>query len=268
MIKKLLIGVTLPVAAGMFLFGTDAYSYLTTSAKKVRGELKSNVPVEFELDRLKLMISDLIPDIQNNMHVIAEEEVDVEVLGDQIERTEENLAQERIQIKKLRSDINNANRKFYLSRNRLATGADVRQELYLRFERFKDAVATLKARKAIYAAREKALASTRDKLEGMLAERRNLEVQVSHLEARLRMLQAMQTTSEFSFDDSRLVRCRKLVRELRKRLDVAQRLIEQDGRLVEWLSEESEVPEDLSQRIDEYFGAESDQDDEPSLLVQ
>ena len=123
-----------------------------------------------------------------------------------------------------------------------------------RFERFKTAEATLKAKRQILEARERSLAAARDKLEGMLGTKCDLEVQVQNLEARLKVVQAAQTSSQFQFDDSQLSRCKKLVAELRKRLDVAERIVEQDGKLVENLSVETEAAEDIVEQIDRYFG--------------
>ena len=57
----------------------------------------------------------------------------------------------------------------------------------------------------------------------MLAAKRKLEVDVEHLEARLKMVEAAQTTSDYAFDDSRLSRVKELITDLRTRLDVAER---------------------------------------------
>jgi chromosome segregation ATPase len=88
----------------------------------------------------------------------------------------------------------------------------------------------------------------------MFSAKRDLEVEVQNLEARLKLLQAAQTTSQFNFDDSQLSRCKKTIQELRKRLDVAERILDQDGRLVDTLSDEApEVSEDIVEQVHRYF---------------
>ena len=253
MIKKLLIGSAALVALGGLVFGIDAFSYLSTSARKVRAELKANVPIEFEIERARTMVADLIPDIQKNMHVIAQEEVETGDLREQIALTQKNLEDERKRLLALRSDLDNSAGKFHYAGQK-ATGQEVRTELSRRFDRFKTVEATIKAKRQMLEARERSLAAARDKLEGMLAAKRDLEVQVQNLEARLKVVQATQTASQFQFDDSRLSRCKKLVQELRKRLDVAERIVEQDGRLMESLSMDPEAPEDIVEQVDRYFG--------------
>ena len=254
MIKKVLITTAVLAALGGLVFGIDAFSYLSTSARKVRSEVKANVPLEFEIERARTMVGDLIPDIQKNMHVIAQEEVEVADLSEQIARAEKSMDTERKRLLTLRSDLDNSAGKFHYA-GKKASGQEVRTELNRRFERFKTAEATLKAKRQMLEARERSLAAARDKLEGMLASKRDLEVQVQNLEARLKVVQAAQASSQFQFDDSRLSRCKKLVQELRKRLDVAERIVEQDGKLMENLSMDSEAPEDIAEQIDRYFGA-------------
>ena len=252
MVKKILVGTAILLTTGAVVLGTDVYSYLRTSANKVRKEVKANVPLDFEIERARQMVTDLVPDIQKNMHIIAQEEVEVDDLKDQIARSEKSLTAERERLKALREDMDNSDGKFHYA-GRKATPRDIKTELTRRFDRFQTAEATLKAKKQMLEARERSLGAAREKLDGMFVAKRDLEVQVQNLEARLKVLQAAQTTSQFTFDDSQLSRCKKTMQELRKRLDVAERILEQDGKLVETLSEESELSEDIADQIDRYF---------------
>jgi predicted nucleic acid-binding Zn-ribbon protein len=155
---------------------------------------------------------------------------------------------------KLCSDIDNNQGKFRYS-NRAAKPGEVKGEVARRFERFQTAEATLKAKRQMLDARQRSLVAAREKLEGMFSAKRDLEVEVQNLEARLKMLQAAQTTSQFNFDDSHLSRCKKTIQELRKRLDVAERILDQDGKLVDSLSDEApEVSENIVEQVQTYFG--------------
>src|SRR5436309_2972551 len=113
MIKKLLLGTAALAATGALVFGTDALSYLTTSARKVRTEVKANVPMDFEIERARTMVADLIPDIRKNMHVIAQEEVEVGELREQIARAERNLEGEQQRLLTLRKDLDNSGGTFH-----------------------------------------------------------------------------------------------------------------------------------------------------------
>ena len=52
-------------------------SYIRTSAGYVTDAVQDAVPIEFQVDRARGMIQDLVPEVRKNMHVIAKEEVEV-----------------------------------------------------------------------------------------------------------------------------------------------------------------------------------------------
>ena len=71
-------------------------------------------------------------------------------------------------------------------------------DLANRFDRFKTSDATLASLREIQTARQKSLDAARQKLDGMLAAKRQLEVDVENLEARLKMVEVAQTASNYS----------------------------------------------------------------------
>jgi chromosome segregation ATPase len=252
MVKKVILGVAAGCLLAGFFFGRDAWSYMSTSAGWVKDSVKSSVPMEFEIERARTMIKNLVPDIQQNMHVIAKEEVEVERLAKQIAAQEEKLTADRSNILKLKSDLA-SNRDRYEYGGRVYTVSQVKQDLGNRFERFKTADATLGSLREIHTARQKSLDAARQKLEGMLAAKRTLEVDVENLEAKLKMVEAAQTTSEFAFDDSRLSRCKELIGELRTRLDVAAKMVDAKDSFQSEIPLTPSVSDDIVDEVTEYF---------------
>jgi chromosome segregation ATPase len=180
MIKKgILAGVAAILLAGFF-FGRDACSYMSTSAGWVKDSVKSSVPMEFEIERARTMIKGLVPDIQKNMHVIAKEEVEVERLEKQIAQAETKLNTDRASLLRLKSDLA-SNQDRYEYGGRAYTVSQVKLDLANRFERYKTGDATLASLREIHDARQKSLDAARQKLEGMLAAKRQLEVDVENL---------------------------------------------------------------------------------------
>jgi len=138
------------------------------------------------------------------------------------------------------------------------TADEVKQDLSQRFERFKLAEETLGRDKQILRARENALAANREKLEGMLAEKHGLEVQLEQLEARLKSIQAAETVSNLEFDNSQLARAKTLIRELNKQLDVKEKILDAEGKFTGLIPVETDSKlsneENVVQQIDDYFG--------------
>ncbi len=84
MIRKLFIVGGGVILVGALVAGRDVFSYLRTSAGYVTDAVRESVPIEFQVDRARGMIQDLVPEVRKNMHVIAKEEVEVERLDEQI----------------------------------------------------------------------------------------------------------------------------------------------------------------------------------------
>jgi dGTP triphosphohydrolase len=107
--------------------------------------------------------------------------------------------------------------------------------------------------KDIRNARQKSLAAARQKLEGMLASRRQLQVEVENLEARLQMIAAAKATSNYQFDDSRLGRVKELVSNLRNRLEVAEKLVNAEVYYHDEIPLDKATPENIVEQVSEHF---------------
>jgi chromosome segregation ATPase len=252
MIKKVIF-VSLGVALLCVLFvGSDAISYVRTSLGYVTQAAQEAIPIEFQIERARGLIKDLVPEVRKNMHVIAKEEVEVQRLEEQIADTEARLAQEKQQILKLRTDLGEA-RATYRYVGRTYTADEVRNDLTNRFERYKTADATLASLKEIRNAREKSLAAARQKLDGMLAAKRQLQVEIENLEARAQMIAAAQTTSNYQFDESRLGHVKELIANLKTRMEVAEKLVNAEINFHDEIPLDKPDSENIVEQVTEYF---------------
>jgi exopolyphosphatase/guanosine-5'-triphosphate,3'-diphosphate pyrophosphatase len=86
---------------GLLLFGRSAASYFSTACGWVTDSVKNSVPLDFEIDRARRMVKDLMPDIRKNMHVIAKEEVEIDRLERQIKDAEEKQNKDRAELTRL-----------------------------------------------------------------------------------------------------------------------------------------------------------------------
>jgi chromosome segregation ATPase len=252
MIRKLIFaGVGLTALAGV-VYGTSLFSYLRTSAGYVKNSVAETIPVDFQIDRARGLIHDLLPEVKKNMQVIAKEEVEVQRLDEQIAQNETRLGKEKEQILKLKTDLAEGKDAYnYGGRNYSAN--EVRQDLANRFERFKTGEATLTSLKQIRGAREKSLVAARQKLEGMLAAKRQLQVEVENLEARSQMIAAAKTTSDYQFDDSRLGNVKELIASLKTRMEVDEKMVNAEINFHDEIPLEKAVPANIEQQVSDYF---------------
>lgn len=260
MFKKLIVAAAGAALLSVLVFGRDAASYLSTSFGWVKDSVKSQVPVEFEIERARRMVKDLVPDIRKNMHVIAQEEVEIERLDKQITKTVSTMDRDKAEIMKLKTDLAES-KPVYQYAGRSFSIQQVKVDLANRFERFKTHDATLASLRDIQSARRKSLDAARQKLEGMLEARRKLEVEVENLEAQFKMVEVRQTLSDRNIDDSQLGRVKDLIADVRARLNVADRLATATAQV----NVDGEIPvsapasDDIVEQVTEYFNAANTQ---------
>ncbi|NQU23973.1 MAG: hypothetical protein HQ567_22040 [Candidatus Nealsonbacteria bacterium] len=256
MIKKMVIVGGLALLVCGLVFGTSMLSYVSTSAGYVSESVRDSVPVGFEIDRARGMIKDLAPEVEKNMKLIAKEEVRVKRLQEQIAQSETRLKKEKDQILRLKGDLESA-RETYVYAGRDYTAEQVQGDLANRFKRYRTGEATLESWVQILGARQQSVAAARDKLEGMLAAKRQLEVEVENLVARQQMIAAAKATSQYQFDEGRLGRVKQLVANLQTRLDVADNLVRAETRFHDEIPLDEPIQEDIVNEVTDYFGQQS-----------
>lgn len=256
MLKKLVIGSVIAAGLGAFVLGRDALSYVRTGCRNVQQAVKSEVPIEFEIERARTLVDQLVPDIRQCMHVIAEQQVDIEHLTASLTRKAADLGRQKDSILAMRADLGSGKETLKYASHKYSAH-DVKRDLAMRFERFKAAEEMLAADRTILAAREQTLDANREKLDGLMQAKKELEVKLEQLQARLHTVRAAEAVSQLAIDDSNLSHARQLIGELNKQLDVKQRVLEAEVKFQGMIPVEKAdpVPADLDQQIDAYFGA-------------
>ncbi len=247
--KTAIIGVAVTLLA-VLLAGQ---SHVRTALREIKDTVKNNVSIDFEIKRARGMIEELRPEIGKNLRRIAQEEVEVDRLERHVSQSEERLAHERSNILRLKNDLDSGSEVFrYVGRT--FSAKQVKADLVSRFKQFKTQEETTEAQQQILIARQTGLRAAREKLDTMLDAKRQLEVDVENLEARLTMVEVAQASSSFKFDDSKLSRTQELVSDISTRIEVAERLMNVDVKRLDRIPlDEPAVDRDVSEEIAEYF---------------
>jgi BMFP domain-containing protein YqiC len=253
-VKLGLIGVAGFGLLGGLLFGKDAVSYVKSSAKGVRTAVKETVPIEFELRRARDLLEDIIPEMQANIRLIAEEEVEVAALKGEIAKNREGLDDEQSKIKTVRGALEQP-RAQYCFAGRDFTRDEVKADLAARFDRYKESEVVLASKVKVLQAREKSLDAARQMLAKTTSEKRILESRIEALASQYRLVKAASVGSKIQVDNSKLAQTEKLIAQIQKRLDVAERVLAHESQFVESIPVDSVVEEDLVAQVDDYFKA-------------
>jgi septal ring factor EnvC (AmiA/AmiB activator) len=266
MIKKLLLtGGVLALLSSVTL-GVPLLGYARCGVNWLRSSATDAVPLEWELKRARQMIADLKPEIEVNAKRIAREKVEVARLEQQVQDTDERLAKTQADIERLSEDLRSENQ-YYTYGGRTYTSSQVKSDLSNRFKRFKTRRATAEKLQQMLTAREASLRAAHERMDAMLGAKRQLEVEVENLQARLGALRVAQTSSQLNLDDSQLARTRELLDEIATRIDVEEETMHVDVEYFGEIDLDEPSEENLLEEITSYFDR-CEQSQESLVAVQ
>ncbi len=253
MLKKFVLLGAVAAVGLTALVGTSGLSYMRTGLRSAGEQVRQNVPIEWEIQRARQMIEDLKPEIANNMQVVAREEVGVERLAGEVTAKQQQIAKAKQDILRLKGDLESGSTRFVYA-GRDYTGQQVKDDLAARFKQFQVHEKTANKLAQVLTARERNLDAARRKLDEMLSAKRQLEVEIENLQARLTMVQVAQTANPVALDDGQLSNTRKLLDDIRTRIDVAEKLASSEGALEGTIPLDDTASPDLLNEIADYFG--------------
>lgn len=240
---------------GGVVFGTDLFSYARSGGRSISRAVKDNVPVEFQLQRARDMMNDILPEMQANVRAIAEQEVEIAALKGEIKQSEIALADQRDQVAKLRNCLTTAQTSFTVGHLVYSRG-EMKDELSRRFDAVREAEQSLAGKQRLLANREKSLQAAVQVMERTKGQRAQLENQIAALEAQNRLVQAAAVGSNVHIDHSKLAQTQQLLAQIKKQLDISERVLAHESKFVEPIRIESEVSEqDLLSEVDSYLKA-------------
>jgi len=237
---------------GGVCFGTGFPSYLRSSKNMLKTAVKDSIPVEFEIQRARDLLEDLIPEMHANLRIVAAEEVEVANLEKEIERQRGSVAGESRKLKNLRTTLNTRLASYQLGGRRYER-TELVEDLSRRFEHLRTAEMLLEGKKDLLRNRQRSLDAALGKLEKTRLSRIELQSQIEALEGQFRLVEAQSAGSEFRIDDTKLAQTEKVISELKKRLAVAQRVLAREAQFIELIP--MDIPNEASvvERVDAYF---------------
>lgn len=264
MLKRSILGSGAVLLLLALMFGRDTFSYVVTSAGRVHRSVRESVPLNFELERARRMIASLEPEISTHKREIAREELELKKLEERIVADRDDVAGLWRDIQRLRDDLSRGDSNFVYA-GRSYTAKQVENDLSNRFERYQTRETTLQNLEKILSARRRGLESAQEKLKAMIAAKRQLEVEVENLEARLKMVEVAKAASDFHIDDSQLSRTRQLLNDIKTRIEVDAQLVHADDVLVDEI--QLEYPEDYTSILERITEYETKRDGAPASYV-
>ncbi|HLU48541.1 MAG TPA: hypothetical protein VK116_10670 [Planctomycetota bacterium] len=246
-IKRSVLGVALATALGFLFFGSQLFSYVKASKRMVQESIAESVPFEYKLKQARLMLEDLVPEMHASIKEIASEQVDIASLERELEEERKSVSDERQKIAKLR-DLAGESRTSYRIGYATYSRDQLLEELSRRFKHFQTAEVLVASKEKLLENRRRSLAAALEKLERMRIARVEVEAQIEALETQHRLLQNEAKASRLELDDSKLAQVEKLIGDLRRRLEVSEKVLSHEARFIEQIPIE---PLDEAQLLEE-----------------
>jgi chromosome segregation ATPase len=219
MFKKIGIAAVVVAVVLFLLNSTMLGSYTGTAWSKIHGSFKKQVPLEFEIERIKHEIAQLVPDMKKNLSQVAEEMVAIDNLKEEITVTRGKLQDQKTSIMTMTESLEKGTKTISFN-GRDYSANRIREKLAKDFSDYQICEKELKAKEQLLDARENGLDAARHQLATIRTQKQELEVQVAQFEAELKSVRLAQTRNKFHFDDSRLARCKEILAEIKNRLRV------------------------------------------------
>lgn len=253
-----LVGLGVGLVGGL-LFGREAVSYFKSAVGSVRDVAKDNVPIEFELRRARDLLNDIIPEMQANIRVIAQQEVEISNLRNEITQSNKALCDEKCKVQKLRETLATQQTSYTINGLNYSRTA-VTDELSRRFDHFKEAEVIMAGKQRLLENREKSLQAGIAMLEKTRSQKALLENQIETLEGQFRLVQAAAVGSKLNIDHSKLAQTQKVLADIKKQLDVAERVLAHEAKFSEEIKVDTIDEKELVASVDEHFGNKKDND--------
>ncbi|WP_182864847.1 signal peptide-containing protein [Stieleria mannarensis] len=242
---------------GVLLLGPGFFSYVRTSARSVQDSVQETVPIEFELRRARDLIEAILPELQAQVRMIAQEEVEIAALRRDVSQTEHRLEDEFASLSKLRDQMRTQTVSFKADGRNL-NRTQMTEQLARRLDRYKTSRLALAAKERLLEKRNESLAAALASLDSMRHRKAELEQKVEALAAQARLVQASKIDAGIQLNGSDLSDADQLLQQIETRLAVAQRVLEheQDVFAIE-LEGENQSEDQVLADYDEYFGNEN-----------
>jgi len=256
MFKKLFIAALAVVVGVGVVSGTRLGSHLRLKWNKATAYIAEQVPLETEIERLKMEVVNLRQADERYVDQVGRQERQVVKLRDKVSKARQALASQEAYIKEMRLALAE-NHQFVTYKNerydRKQVEADVRKEAinFLADEKL------VKADQENLTILEETLATNKSKLAGLAVQRKEMETQLLVLERELAQQRLREQTSVL-IDDGRYGKVNKEIEELRERFALNKTKTELRGEAqkgsIRAREEQKADAQKVDQAIEERFG--------------
>jgi chromosome segregation ATPase len=214
--KLLIIGIIGAVALVAIVKKTNVCSYAGTLVSSVTAQAKDAVPTKFELERIRNEIANLDGDISRMVRPIAEYKVAIEKLRTDITSSNEKITRQKAELLTVVKDLEQGKKHFQF-RDQTYTAAQVRRQVDRNTADLKKLEAHVKTQQKVLEAKELSLTATQEQLAKVISMKREFETEIARLEAEEEALAVAKIGSTIKIDNSRVTQIKDALAAIEQR---------------------------------------------------
>jgi len=222
--KLLILGVV--VLAGLWVARKVHFaSYASTLWCQATRTAKDQVPIKFELNRIRDQIAGMDGEIRGMAGPIAEHMADITRMHRDIDHTRTALADHKGNLLAMTTDLKTDKQEFVYNVKRYSR-ASIQRKLDRDFADYQRLEKQLTKQEKLLAAKERALEASREQLNRLIAKKREFEVALAELEARNEELEIARIDGDNKVDDKLVNGIQTDINDLRHRLEKEANIVE------------------------------------------
>ena len=217
--KLLIIGIIGAVALVAIVKKTNVCSYANTLVTSVTTQAKDAVPTKFELERIRNEIASLDGDISRMVRPIAEYKVAIEKLRTDITASNDKITRQKTELLTVVKDLEQGKKEFHFG-DHLYTASQVRRQVDRNTADLKRLEKHVKTQQQVLEAKELSLRATQEQLTKVISMKRDFEVELARLEAEEESLAVAKIGSTVKIDNSRVTQIKDALAAVEQRQKV------------------------------------------------
>jgi hypothetical protein len=219
MLKKILIGLAIALAAGLALKYTWAGSHVRLSIQKWAKAAKKAVPLEREIERLQMELSQLSSQDERFLDKVAHQALAVEKLETQIAHLKKDLAQREAQVRAMHVALATKDAQVVYNGERYSRDL-MEQQLKLDFLALEADEQVLQSRTEHLLELKKSLTMNRRKLSDLKLQRERMATELQRLETAVAVERRIKQEEEATIDDSEYAKLSSEIAQVRDQVQL------------------------------------------------
>jgi chromosome segregation ATPase len=215
---------------GFLALGTDLPSYAATVFQSVRDGVQDQIPIDLQLKRAEQLLEEVDPQIESCKRDVARAEVELEELLGSVQHLEQVVTREQGQLQAgQRRLVQVETVSASLVPAEVASRRRLERSLQRKVDSYRNNLSILKTKRSLIERQQEAVDAARQRLLAVRSQQEELQDMIRSLRTQQQWVEAMAANQrDFRLDDSALSEAKDALEEIQKRLDVKQRMLENE----------------------------------------